>query len=83
MVALNLTEVVDLVVFEELVDVTRRNLALTFSVDSFEGSPRFETFLLSKLLSLLLNDSFIFTDLITEIIYYPLACVNTFGVISR
>jgi len=82
-VALNLTEVVDLVVFEELVDVTRRNLALTFSVDSFEGSPRFETFLLSKLLSLLLNDSFIFTDSLEQQVNFEASALSQHNYFSN
>ena len=62
MVALNFTQVVHHVIFQEQVDVVCGNLAHPGSVQSFESSPRFEAILLCELLSLLLDDIFVFRD---------------------
>ncbi len=62
MVALNFTQVVYHVLFQEQVDVVRRNFAHPGSVQSFESSPRLEAILLCELLSLLLDDILVFRD---------------------
>ena len=60
--ALSLTDVVDHVVLEELVDVVGANLAQLHAVDALEGSPGLETVLLGELLSLLLHNLLVLRD---------------------
>ena len=58
--ALSLTDVVDHIILQELVDVICRDFAELHAIDSFKGGPWLKPVLLGKLLALFLNDLLIF-----------------------
>ena len=58
--ALSLTDVVDHIILQELVDVICGDLAELHAINSLEGGPWLEPVLLSQLLALFLYDLLIF-----------------------
>ena len=58
--ALSLTDVVDHIILQELVDVICRDFAELHAIDSLEGGPWLEPVLLGQLLALFLYDLLIF-----------------------
>ena len=68
--ALSLADIVHKVVLQELVDVIGRDLAQLHAVDALEGRPRLEALLLGQLLSLLLDDLFVFRDGLEQLEYF-------------
>ena len=74
--ALSLTDVVDHVVLQKLIDVVCWYFAQLHSIDAFEGRPGLKTVLLGQLLSLLFDDLLVFRNRLEKLEYFVTSCLR-------